>query len=109
MYHMRRMSTQETKQELVNHPAHYKAGGIEVLDIIHAFRLGFSGGNVVKYLLRAGRKSLETKGQDLQKAMFYLNDMIVNESGFSFSDEQKEKMEKLLAVYNEIVKSAPMI
>lgn len=94
------------KKELVNHPAHYRAGGIEVLDIIHAFQLGFSGGNVIKYLLRAGRKSEETKGEDLQKAMFYLNDMIVNESGFSFTDEQKDKMEKLLTVYNEIVKGA---
>ena len=102
---MRRMSNTE-KKELVNHPAHYNAGGIEVLDIIHAFKLGFSGGNVIKYLLRAGRKSEETKGEDLLKAMFYLNDMIVSESGFQFTDDQKDKIEKVLTVYNEIVKGA---
>ena len=40
----------------VHNPPHYKSGGIEVIDVIEAFELGFHLGNVVKYVLRAGRK-----------------------------------------------------
>jgi hypothetical protein len=52
-------------------PAHYKAGGIEAIDVIEAFGLGFRLGNCIKYILRAGRKgpSLE----DLKKARWYLD------------------------------------
>lgn len=55
----------------VNNPAHYKAGGLEAIDVIEAFELGFRLGNAVKYILRAGRKldALE----DLKKARWYLD------------------------------------
>ena len=45
--------------DLVNHPPHYQAGGIESIDVIEGYRLGFSLGNAVKYLLRAGRKTFD--------------------------------------------------
>ena len=56
--------------EQVDHPAHYQSeAGIEAIDVIEAFGLGFHLGNVVKYVLRAERKSgLE----DLLKAKWYL-------------------------------------
>jgi DNA-binding CsgD family transcriptional regulator len=54
----------------VNHPPHYKAGGIETIDFIEAKRLGYHLGNVVKYISRAQHKG---GMQDLLKAQWYLN------------------------------------
>jgi hypothetical protein len=54
----------------VNHPDHYKAGGIETIDYIEAKELNYHLGNVVKYVSRAGKKG--SKLQDLQKAQWYL-------------------------------------
>ena len=60
--------------DTVNHPAHYKAAGIEAIDVIEAFGLGFHLGNAVKYILRAGRKGdEETPVEDLKKARWYLD------------------------------------
>lgn len=56
--------------EAVNHPPHYKSGGMEVIDVIEAFGLGFHLGNAVKYILRAGRKGDTI--EDLQKSTWYL-------------------------------------
>ena len=55
----------------VHNPSHYKSGGIEVIDVIEAFELGFHLGNVVKYVLRAGRKGDAL--EDLEKAAWYLD------------------------------------
>lgn len=55
----------------VNHPAHYKVGGIETIDFIEAKKLNYNIGNVVKYLTRADHKG--NRKQDLEKAMWYLN------------------------------------
>jgi hypothetical protein len=57
--------------DMVNHPPHYKAGGIETIDVIEAFGLDFHRGNAVKYILRAGRKG--DAEEDLRKALWYLN------------------------------------
>lgn len=56
----------------VNHPPHYKSGGIETIDFIEAKDLNYRLGNVVKYVTRAGRKSTDPI-EDLQKAAWYLN------------------------------------
>ena len=65
----------------VNHPAHYQTpGGMEVIDVIEEFNLGFHLGNTVKYILRAGRKGDPgNRLQDLEKAMWYLSREIDNE------------------------------
>ncbi len=55
----------------VHNPSHYKSGGIEVIDVIEAFELGFRLANVVKYVLRAGRKGDAL--EDLEKAAWYLD------------------------------------
>ena len=60
--------------ESVNHPAYYQAGGLEVIDIIEAFTLGFHTGNAVKYILRAGRKGDFV--EDLGKARWYLDRLL---------------------------------
>ena len=60
----------------VNHPAHYKTGGIETIDFIEAKQLTYNLGNVVKYITRADHKG--NKLEDLKKAQWYLNREIRN-------------------------------
>ena len=59
------------KPDLVNHPPHYRDGGIEVIDFIEAKDLNFRLGNAVKYISRAGKKATDPV-QDLEKAAWYL-------------------------------------
>ena len=64
------------------HPDYYKGSNkdgkaIEVFDIIDQFVDGdFYLGNVLKYVCRAGKKSKETKRQDLEKALHYIKEAI---------------------------------
>ena len=58
-------------KDMVNHPSHYKVGGIETIDFIEAKSLGYNLGNVVKYITRADHKG--NKLEDLKKAQWYLN------------------------------------
>lgn len=53
-------------------PNHYKAesGDLEAIDVIEKFGLGYLLGNVLKYILRAGKK--DDRLQDLKKALAYL-------------------------------------
>lgn len=59
----------------VEHPSHYNAGDIEVIDYInqvtkhYAGDVGFCIGNVIKYISRAPHKNGK---QDLQKSLKYL-------------------------------------
>ena len=64
------------KADPVNHPAHYKVGGIETIDFIEAKKLGYNLGNVVKYITRSDYKA--NKLQDLRKAQWYLEREIYN-------------------------------
>ena len=76
--------TNETEEDMVNHPSHYtwlkELCGIEVIDITR--HMDFDLGNAVKYILRAGHKKelglteREKTVQDLQKAIFYIEDRI---------------------------------
>ena len=63
--------------DLINHPPHYKVGGIETIDFIEAKQLDYHLGNVVKYITRADYKG--NKLEDLKKAQWYLNRAIANE------------------------------
>lgn len=56
--------------DMVNHPAHYKTGGIETIDFIEAKGLNYRLGNVVKYITRADHKG--DRLENLQKAKWYL-------------------------------------
>jgi len=60
------------RREAVDHPDYYKRGGVEAIDAIEAWELGFHLGNVVKYIARAGRKTADSL-RDLKKAEWYLN------------------------------------
>ena len=68
----------EPAHDPVNHPAHYKVGGIETIDFIEAKGLSYHLGNVVKYITRADHKS--NKYEDLCKARWYLNREIAKHS-----------------------------
>ena len=65
------------KKDLVNHPPHYKIGGIETIDFIEAKGLHKDSqlANVIKYVSRAKHKGNEL--QDLQKAEYYLKRAIM--------------------------------
>ena len=67
------MSTQTTKEH-VNHPSHYNAGKIEVIEAIEDWRLNFHLGNVVKYVARSEHKGRQL--EDLKKARWYLDRFI---------------------------------
>jgi hypothetical protein len=59
------------QRDMINKPPHYTSAAIEVIDIIEAFKLNFHLGNVVKYVLREGKKGDPL--EDLKKARWYLD------------------------------------
>lgn len=64
-------TSNESIADNVNHPAHYKTGGIETIDFIEAKNLNYHLGNVVKYITRADHKG--DRLENLKKAQWYLN------------------------------------
>ena len=69
------------EKEMVNHPDHYKFGEnniYEAIKVIDAWDLGFSLGNTIKYISRAGKKNPDKELEDLKKAKFYLEHYIKN-------------------------------
>jgi hypothetical protein len=69
------ITMEEPKADPVNHPSHYKTGGIETIDFIEAKELGYHLGNVIKYVTRAKHKGNEL--EDLKKAQWYLERAIM--------------------------------
>ena len=70
------MSMSLHAEDKVNHPSHYKVGGIETIDFIEAKQLDYHLGNVVKYISRADHK--DEKLVNLKKAQWYLNRAVSN-------------------------------
>lgn len=62
---------EKSEPDMVNHPPHYKIGGIETIDFIEAKDLNYRLGNVVKYVTRSGHK--QSALIDLKKARWYLD------------------------------------
>ena len=60
--------------DMVNHPPHYTVhpSGVEAIEITR--HMNFNLGNAIKYVWRADLKGNAT--QDLQKAIFYIQDEI---------------------------------
>lgn len=83
-YFVKLVDREFVQNDRVEHPSHYTwlkdLCGIEVIDITR--HLNFNLGNVIKYVLRSGRKaeqgiSVDDKAvEDLKKARFYLDDEI---------------------------------
>lgn len=63
----------QSDSEAVNHPQHY--GGDknphEAIKVIEHYNLNFNLGNVVKYVLRSGKKGSTL--EDLEKAKWYIS------------------------------------
>lgn len=57
----------------ISAPEHYTYADIEPKDAIRSWNLNFFLGNVVKYIVRAGRKEGNTILDDLRKARQYLD------------------------------------
>jgi hypothetical protein len=52
-------------------PKHYSVSGLQPIDAIEKWELGFCLGNAVKYIARAGKKN--DLLEDLKKARWYLD------------------------------------
>ena len=58
-------------KKMSNIPKHYDNGlKHDLIDVIASYELNFNRGNVLKYVVRAGKKDNEI--QDLEKALDYL-------------------------------------
>ena len=70
------LKKKEANQDEVNHPSHYISdpSGIECIQIVR--HRNFNIGNAIKYLWRAGLKDGNSDIQDLQKAVWYIQDEI---------------------------------
>lgn len=61
------------KKNLI-HPDYYGGDSkYEATKVINHYNLNFNLGNVVKYILRAGKKHRDTKLEDLKKAKNYID------------------------------------
>ena len=68
-------------------PAYYRQGsGVECIDVVR--HLPFAQGNAMKYVWRAGNKN-DIK-QDLEKALWYVNDCIAHKSAVPIIDSPTE-------------------
>jgi hypothetical protein len=57
----------------VNHPSHYTFSSIETIEVIEQLTDSQQHlGTAVKYLSRAGKKSVQKEKEDLDKAIWYL-------------------------------------
>ena len=75
---MVKVSHIHTKVDPVNNPSHYTAGKEEVIDIIDKSLsdqeyIGYLKGNILKYLLRFGKKKGAAATEDIGKASWYIN------------------------------------
>lgn len=70
-----------SKTDMVNHPPHYcnHPSGVECITITR--HMGFNLGNALKYIWRADEKGKDI--EDLEKAVFYLNDEITKRKAAS--------------------------
>lgn len=70
--------THPSREDIINHPQHYKVGGYEAKDIIKAKLTpeewrGFLKGNVLKYMMRANYKGQHN--DDCGKAHWYATEL----------------------------------
>jgi hypothetical protein len=71
-------------KDMVNHPAHYTQGKVEVIDFIEDQNLCYHAGNVIKYVSRYRHKN---GIEDLKKAVWYLNRLIKLEENKNKDDK----------------------
>lgn len=69
-------------------PSYYQ-NGIETIEAIEAWGLGFCLGNAVKYISRAGKKDPTKTVEDLNKAIWYIERRILELEKISKESGQK--------------------
>jgi hypothetical protein len=69
----------------VNSPAHYTQGSMEVIEAIEGLHLNYHQGNIIKYVSRYNMKG---GIQDLQKARWYLDRLILIEEQQSYGSRK---------------------
>jgi len=80
-------------------PDYYKNYTIEVTDAIQSWGLSYCQGNIIKYIVRCGRKTTDPR-QDLEKALWYLQKELstygkqLSENSFTQSDKQNRSNTK---------------
>ena len=67
-------------------PSYYQRGSTDVWDFIREQGLNFHLGNAIKYICRAGYK--DSKIQDLEKAIHYLENELTHEKDVYFRASQ---------------------
>jgi len=67
-------------------PSYYQRGSTDVWDFIREQGLNFHLGNAIKYICRAGYK--DSKIQDLEKAIHYLENELTHEKDLYFRASQ---------------------
>lgn len=87
----------ESENENVSHPNHYQgADGMEAIDVIRNFTgphyVGYLHGNAIKYVLRYEKKN---GIEDLEKAIWYLTELLEYKRKERDIEERKENAEKM--------------
>ena len=79
--------------DMVNHPAHYTQGNIEVADFIDDQKLDWKEASIIQYVCRWRKKN---GVEDLLKARWYINRLINENGGVAIDMENTERkiMEK---------------
>ena len=91
---------------MAENPTYYRRGSSDVWDFIRDQGLNFHLGNVIKYICRAGYKT-DSKIQDLEKALHYLENELEHEKNVYFRASQgipyKVQSEERSFTYDEVV------
>ena len=75
----------------VNNPKHYTSdpSGIECIDISENW--SFCLGSALKYIWRSGKKDAEAEIQNLEKAIWYINDEIKRLENITNRDKEQSQ------------------
>ena len=83
-------------------PDHYKGNRFEAIDIIEDYELGFNLGNVIKYVLRAGKKN--DKLEDFKKAEWYIKREIELMERVNRTDAMTEQIKAMTEEFRQAVR-----
>ena len=77
-------------------PEHYQSDtNLEAIDVIEAFDLNFHRGNIVKYVLRAGKKT-EKGYENKEKQLEDLNKVVYEISDIEFLCKKNPQIAKII-------------
>lgn len=77
------------EEDKINHPEHYTKGGIECIEFIESWGMGYEQGNIIKYVTRYPYKGDAIN--DLRKAKWYIERLIEQERAKLLKKELPEE------------------